>query len=366
MRILHIISGHHINGAATYCKLLCERLVQAGHQPFIMMRSGCWLRDVLPESIPVVECEMKRSVQELRSASAWVKSNQIDVIHTHMTKAHSFGVLLKKLAGIPVIATAHNRSFELHWRFNDYVIANSEATRNYHRRRNFIAAGKIETVYCYSDLTPYESITDDQTDKVRRELNLRSDQIVAGIVGSVHRRKGQHDLVSALPQIVEAIPNFRLVVVGPFGERGAYSGQLHSTLADQGLTDRVQWLGVRSDIPALMSVFDLLTVPSLEEPLGLVAIEALAAGTPVVATNVGGLPEIVQHEVNGLLVSPRKPLQLADAIIRLAEHAGLRNRLGKAGRQMVSETFDPARLTQRVEQIYDEVAGRLSAGKRAA
>ena len=364
MKILHIISGNQINGAATYCKLLCERLVQSGHELFMMVRSECWLKDVVPDSISIVECELQRSIPELRMAADWIRANQIDVIHTHMTRAHSFGVLLKKLTGVPVIATAHNRSFQLHWRLNDYVIANSEATRRYHVRRNWILKKKIETVYCYSDLSPFTHITAEQTEQIRSELNLRGDEVVAGIVGSVDPRKGHSYLFDALPQIIEAIPNFMVVVIGPYCSGFQYADRLRAKLDQQGLADHVKWLGVRSDVPALMSVFDLLAVPSVEEPLGLVAIEAHAAGTPVVASNVGGLPEIVYDEVNGLLVPPRDTAQLAEAIIRLGTSPELRQTFGETGQEMVADTFDPVKLTKRVETIYREVVERKAVGRK--
>ena len=120
----------------------------------------------------------------------------------------------------------------------------------------------------------------------------------------------------------------------------------------------VKWLGLRENVQDFMTAFDLLTVPSIEEPLGLVAVESLAAGTPVVATNTGGLPEIVKHNECGLLVPPRNPDALADAIIKMASDKALRARMGEFGHAFAHEEFETGRLCDRVEQIYQNVASQ--------
>ena len=112
-----------------------------------------------------------------------------------------------------------------------------------------------------------------------------------------------------------------------------------------------------------MSAFDVLAVPSIEEPLGLVALESLAAGTPVVASRTGGLPEIVRPGENGILVPPKDPKMLAQAIVELAQSKSERERLGHNGRQMVRQDFDPIQLTRQVENVFQQVVG---SSRRAA
>ena len=110
-----------------------------------------------------------------------------------------------------------------------------------------------------------------------------------------------------------------------------------------------------------MAIFDITVVPSVEEPLGLVAIESLAAGTPVVAANTGGLPEIVQHEKTGLLGPPSDSDALATAIMRYINDEELRNRLGEAGKQYVLDRFSPESLVSDIESVYEQVCCRRSA-----
>ncbi len=357
MNILQIISGQGVNGALVYCKLLCSQLRDFGHQVNVLTRPNSWLTTQLEQiDIPFLTSEMTRFPSgELQRIAKWINANQIDLIHTHMSRGHIFGVLLKLITGVPVIATAHSRSFQLHWNMNDFVIANSRATCDYQNRVNWMSRSKLETVHCFSDLEKFKHVSERSVRAVKRQLRLTGNEFVIGVVGEVIARKGQLYLVQALEEIGKQISNPKLVFLGRFHRNEPYSGQIRSLLLHNGQFRKTKWLGVRSNVEDFMSAFDVCVVPSLEEPLGLVAIESMAAGTPVVTTTVGGLPEIVRHEVNGLLVPPRDPSALAAAIVRLANDSDLRRRLSENGKQTAFRQFDPRSLTEQVISIYQRV-----------
>ena len=132
-------SGTAVNGAVLYCKFLSERLARRGHRVSLMLRQNACLLDQPIEGVQTVVSEMSRSPFEIARMVKWVKENKIDVIHTHMTRAHGFGVLLKAFTGVPVVATAHSCSFQLHWPWNNFVIANSNATMEFHQRVNRVS-----------------------------------------------------------------------------------------------------------------------------------------------------------------------------------------------------------------------------------
>lgn len=291
----------------------------------------------------------------------WITDNQIDLIHTHMSRGHAFGVLMRLMTGVPVVATAHSRSFQLHWRFNTYVIANSQSTYDYHARVNRIPTSRMTKVHCFTDLERFKHVTPRNINIVKRQMRIQPDEFVVGVVGDVIARKGQVYLFRALAEIVEAIPNFRLVLLGRFNRHETYVKKLREIQLRNNLTQRVKWLGLRSNVEDFMAAFDLCVVPSIEEPLGLVALEALAAGTPVIASDTGGLPEIVRPGENGMLVPPRNPKKLAAAIIEMAGSEQRRRQLGENGKSMVQREFDPIQLSREVEQIFLDVVPQRKA-----
>lgn len=355
MKILQVISGRNVNGALTYCKFISEQLVSRGHDISILCRPDGWLQEHVDPSVPVVESELNRSPLELRRIAKWIKDSDFDLIHTHMSRGHAFGVLMRMMTGVPVVATAHSCSFQLHWRMNDYVIANSQATYQYHRRVNRIPARSMEKVFCFTDLERFKHVTPLNVTIVKRQMRLTGDEFLVGVVGEVLARKGHIYLFQALAEIIEAIPNFKLVMLGRFNRSEPYVKKLRAIQLKQKLFRRVKWLGLRTNVQDFMAAFDVLVVPSIEEPLGLVALESLAAGTPVIASQIGGLPEIVRPGENGMLVPPKDPSRLARAIIDMAQSRTKRERLGENGRLMVQREFDPVQLTRDVEQVFQNV-----------
>jgi len=340
----------------TYCKFVSEQLLSRGHEISIVGRPESWLVGQVDPAISYIESELKRTPFEIKRFASLIRENNFDVIHTHMSRAHSFGVILKMVTGVPVVATAHSHSFQVHWRLNDFVIANSQSTYDYQTRVNRIPERLMEKVYCFTDLARFQNVTPLKITIVRRQLRLKGDEFLVGCVGDVVERKGHQYLFEALPKIIEAVPNFKLIMIGRFNRIESLVKRLRGIQKKHEIFQRIKWLGVRTNVEDFMAAFDLCVVPSVIEPLGLVALEALAAGTPVVATDTGGLPEIVEHQQSGLVVPPRDPDQLADAIIQMANSPDERERMGENGRQMVHKKFDPIELTSQVERILQNVA----------
>jgi glycosyltransferase involved in cell wall biosynthesis len=219
----------------------------------------------------------------------------------------------------------------------------------------------MEKVFCFTDLERFKHVTSLNVTRVKRQMRIKSNEFLVGVVGEVVARKGHLYLFQALAEMVEAIPNFKLVMLGRFNRNEPYVKKLRAIQMKHKLFRRVKWLGLRSNVQDYMAAFDVLAVPSIEEPLGLVALESLAAGTPVVASQTGGLPEIVRPGENGILVPPKDPHKLAQAIIELAKSKSKREQLGENGRQMVQQEFDPVQLTRQVELVFHNVVASCRA-----
>ncbi len=355
MKVLQIISGREINGALVYCRLLTQQLVEAGHEVTIVCRRDSW---ILSQGLPVeiIESDMRRfPTTDLKQIRALTSKSGFDVIHTHMSRAHSFGVLLRWLTGVPVVATAHNRYMQLHWKFNDFVIANSDSTREYHRKYNLVSQDRIQTVHCFIDLQRFLAVGRRERNYIRTELHMNDGQFLIGVVGEIIPRKGQWYLFEGLAELTRRIPGLHLVLLGRFHRDEPYTRKLRQIQIRNGLYRRVRWLGRRDNIHEQMAAMDVVVVPSIEEPFGLVAVEAQAAGTPVIASATGGLPEIVQHERNGLLVPPANTRALVDSICRLAEDKALAERLIQNSRRDAAQSYSPAKLTADVIAVYEKL-----------
>ena len=358
LKILQIISGRNVNGAVMYCKFLAAQMQRFGHEVTVLCRPGCWLIDKLPPSIEVFESDLSRRPFELLRVSKWIREQRFDVMHSHMSSAHLFGVLMRLMTHAPVVATAHQCSLQLHWWMNNHVIANSNSTAAYQRRVNRVPASKLSTIHCFTDLDRFLNTTPKSIRNIRNEFGIKESDFVVGVVGDVIPRKGQLYLFKAMEQIVAAVPNFKLILVGRYHSDNPYVKRMQEMQSHPALLNRVEWLGLRDNVQDFMEAFDLTVVPSTVEPLGLVAIESLATGTPVVASNTGGLPEIIRPNENGLLVSPKNPDELAKAIISMAQDPAARQRMGGNGRKFVQETFDPEMLARQVESVFLKLVKR--------
>lgn len=360
---MQIISGRGVNGALVYCKILSEELVDRGHQVTIICKPKSWVKANVDQSkVRVIESTLRRfPLGELKRVAKLVRDQQIDLIHTHMTRGQNFGVALKLMTGVPVVATAHNRHFELHWNFNDFVIANSSSTFDYHRRVNLVPEKRMKTIYCCSDLEHLKQVSDNAVSSIRKNLTSSPDDFLIGLIGEIAIRKGHKYLVQALPAIIKQVPNTKVVFVGRFGRKQPHVRKLRKFILENNLAGRIKWTGRQSNVAEYLSACDVTVMPSIEEPLGLVAIESLMAGTPVVASATGGLVEIVRPNENGLLVPPANPTALADAVIQLAQDSDLRMRLGSQGRQSVGDKFAPRTLIDQVEQIYHQLLPNVRA-----
>jgi glycosyltransferase involved in cell wall biosynthesis len=190
--------------------------------------------------------------------------------------------------------------------------------------------------------------------RVRDELNLDENQPVIGIVGQLTPRKGQLELIRAFAKVVEQSPRAVLLVVGAslFNRDHEYEQLLKGISRQLGIYDRVHFLGARDDVTAIMQALDLLVINSSAEPFGLVALEAMACGTPVVAAACDGLAEIIEQGVNGWLVTPGDEKTLADAIVSLSRRRALRAQLAAQGKKHVASRFSADGYIAELQAFY--------------
>jgi glycosyltransferase involved in cell wall biosynthesis len=193
---------------------------------------------------------------------------------------------------------------------------------------------------------------------VRAELGVDPDALVVGTVANLRAHKAYPDLLAAALEVVERLPHVRFVAVG----QGPLEAKIRALHARLGLGDRLLLLGHRPDAVRVMAACDVFVLASLYEGLGVAVMEALALGLPVVATAVGGVPEVVQHGREGLLVPPGRPPELAAALMALLTDAERRQRMAEAAARRGAElSIDPA--VRRTEAVYHELAVGVAGGR---
>lgn len=234
------------------------------------------------------------------------------------------------------------------------MIAVSEAVaRNFRGRLPRFTHSRVSVILNAIDLSKFQP---DHLAKrrIRKELRYRESDLVLGIVGQLTPRKGQLELLRAFGEALAEVPDTVLLVVGAplFNRDEEYRDQLKRTAAELGVEPKVRMLGARNDIGAIMQALDVLVVNSSVEPFGLVVLEAMASGTPVLAAAVDGIPEIIEPDKNGCLFPPRDAGALAQAIVNLSRRPALRERLAEQGRQHVVAHFSVDRYLDDLQLFY--------------
>ena len=356
MKIMEITSGLDVNGVTTHCLLLARELADRGHEMVFLCRPDSWIgKQAHVEGFEVIESNLRRwPSNELRRISTFIQSQGIDLVHTHMSRAHFFGVLLRWMSGVPCVATAHSCHVQFHWMFNDMVIAVSEKTRRFQESYNLVQPHRIRTIHNFIDDRNIDRLSDSDRHEVRHSFGIGDDDILVGAVGAVLPKKGQHYLIRALPKVLEEVPNAKILVVGSLDSTD-YVDEIKAEAETLGVASQVVWAGQRDDIARIVPACDLTALASLEENFPLVILESMAASVPVVATDVGGVSECVLPGETGLLVPPANTNALAKALTVLAGSPQDRAALGEAGRRRLFGSFSSHSQVRDIEQALSSV-----------
>ena len=362
MRIMEIVSGRGANGAITHCMLLARELARRGNEVTVVCYPDSWVgQQLATDPVDIVRSDLHRwPLDELRRVAAICRERGIEVVHTHMSRAHFFGILLRRLSRVPCVATAHNQYLQPHWVFNDQVIACSEATRRYHRRFNLVRKSRIQTIHNFIDEARFRDVDPAARARIRAEFKVADDQLLVGQIGTICPRKGQLHLVRALPTVLERFPETRLLLVGDRDARlyARYVQRVEREITRLGIGPQVIWGGFRRDVPEVLTALDVFVLASLVEMHPLSVLEAMAQAVPVVATAVGGIPETVTDGETGFLVPPANPAALAEALLSLLGDPRLRRQIACRGPELVNERFSPASQVPRIEAVLAAAARR--------
>lgn len=355
MRIVHVLHSHGYGGAESHALLMMRLQRDAGHEVCYAGPMDSWLgrecekASIACEHIPMHGLFDLWSHWKLRSL---LKRFRADIVHGHLIRGAMYAGRAGHRHHAPVaICTAHATTARTHMRRCAHIIAVSGAVRD-----GLLAAGYAERdvslVYNGVPEGP-EPPSPEQRAALRAELGIPNDAFAVAHVGRFVRDKGQDLLVQAMRTVPAGV---HLYLIGdPATEFGREVQALLT--AEPALAERMHCLGFRPDVQRLLPAFDAFALASRREALSIAVIEAFAARVPVVATRVGGVPEIVRHEDTGLLVPTEDAAALAQGITRLNADADLRERLITNGERLYQEQLTARSMLERTLALYRRCLG---------
>lgn len=293
-----------------------------------------------------------------------LRTNRVDLLHIHDPRAGVIGRLVAKSLGIPVIYTVHLPPYYyvsgLKRGFYRYV----ERFLNYHFTERIIyVSQRVYREAIGQKITPFDRtmVIENGVDlelyatpldrhKVRNTMNTPDDLPVICFIGRLTEQKGLDVLLLAVRALIDQALHLRVWLVGD----GPLRSQLEGQTLKLGLSDVVQFLGFRDDVPSLLRSSDVFALPSRYEAMPIVLLEAMAAGLPSVVTDVGDNAELVEDGVSGITVPPENPEALAEALKRLLLDPALRSTMGKKAKSRVQH-YTIERMVARTQEVYDEV-----------
>jgi glycosyltransferase involved in cell wall biosynthesis len=362
MRIAHVEAGRHLYGGAAQVRYLLEGLTARGVENLLLCprdsELGAASSAALVRRLPM---RGELDLTLLPRLAAELKRLRPDLVHVHSRRgADLYGGLAAALAGIPAVLTrrvdaAEPRFMRLKYRPYCAVVALSRAIE-----RQLVGAGvasdRVVRIPSGVDTQRYRPDSAAR-ERLRALFGLRADALVVGVVAQLIERKRHSWLLALLPELVREWPH---LVVLCFG-RGPLEGRLRAEIDARGLAQHVVLAGFRSNLPVLLPGFDVLVHPAGREGLGLALLEAASAGVPVVASAVGGVPDIVLDGETGLLIARDDGVAMGRAVHALLAAPDERRRLGAAARRHVERRFDVGKLVAAHHTLYTRLLGERTA-----
>jgi glycosyltransferase involved in cell wall biosynthesis len=363
IRIVELLASGSNGGAQEHVLNLVTRIDRTRYDVSVCaLTTGSAIRKIERAGIDVCFVEADDDAGRVEAVAAHLAAVGADVVHNHMFHAEVIGTQAAwrvAEAGLPrpyIVGTVHSSRIrdetdrallrQLTPKMDHLIaVSSSIVAKLEHEGRH---GAPVSLIYNGVDLERYDHQVPCCT--LREEYGLPESGPLVGVVARLEPEKGHPTLIEAWPAVLAAYPDASLLIVGE-GTRREALGELVASL---GLERSVVFTGRRDDVPAVTKSLDVAVLPSYREAQGLTILEAMALSRPVVASNVGGIPEMIADGKTGLLVEPHDAIGLAEAIVRLLADHPLADTLGRAGHDLVHDRFCVELMVRAVETIYDE------------
>ncbi len=361
-----------MGGAERLMVPILKHLSRAHFDPYVcalQSKDGNLMADELKALGVPVEClniKHLRDLDAIPRLTGYLKGIGADLVHTQLEAANILGNISAKLLRLPSVCTIHvmpslnvKTKTKLHQKvewfvlrhFCDRVISVSDEARQYHIAISGSSERHVTTIYNGIDMSAFSTIDYAQERKaVRAEFGIPSHADVLVTVAVLRPPKGIQYMIRALPAVLASHSNTYYLIVG----NGPHHGALIEEAAKAGMSERVIFAGMRRDVPRLLAGSDVFVLSTLTEALPTVLAEAMAAKLPVIASRVGGVPEMIIDGQNGFLVAPGDLDELSNACIRLLENPDERVVMAAEGWKIVNQRFSIERQVEQLKDLYLE------------
>jgi glycosyltransferase involved in cell wall biosynthesis len=384
IKVLHIITRFDKGGSAQNTFLTLLGLKKENFNPCLiaglslesemkdeeMKSKEIDIQRLESEDIQFIQCpSLVRRLNIIKDFRAFfeiwklIKKSKPLIVHTHSSKAGLLGRLVAKLAGIPIIVhTPHGHVFfgyfgsfktkifilleKVASRITYKIVALTNREKEDHIMFRIANKDKFIVIPSGVELNKFKEVPYNEKQNFKKELGVPQNSLIVGTVGRLEPVKAPEFLIEAAKYIIPKYPTTYFIFAGD----GHLKQNLEKKASDFGIKNNIIFLGWRNDIAKIISTYDIFALPSLNEGMGRVLVEAMALGKPIVASNAGGIPDLVTHGKNGFLVPPKDPRELANYIQILIEDEEKRAKMGEAGKEM-AENFSKEKMVELYKEL---------------
>jgi glycosyltransferase involved in cell wall biosynthesis len=376
VRILHIHTLPVISGSGINTFLTMRGMKGNRYEPVLACAPGGALIDLVQrhgmevKTFPslVQPLHPLKDLKAILDLTGHLRTRHYQVVHTHNSKAGFIGRLSAKLARVPVIVhTVHGFAFhqqEPPWRrflfrnlerlashWCDRMIFISQPLVDWASKEKIGRTSKMARIYSGIEMDRFHPVSEQEKRRLRAKWGLGEQDAVIGIVSKLWEGKGHDLLIRTFKEIRKELPQARLVIVG----EGHLMESLKTLVSQLQLSDAVIFTGFLEDIPQIIATFDVAVLPSYFEGMGRVLLEAMAMEKPVVGTRVGGIPDLIEEDLNGFLVSPGNKKELASAVLKILSDKGLAAKMRQEGRKKMADRFSAESMVRSIEKVYSDL-----------
>lgn len=361
MRVLHVNTHMNIGGIGQYILSLCGAIRHKGVDCIVASSGGDLEKELEKSAIEHKYIDIKTKFEfgpkvfkAISSLVNIIRKEKIDIVHAHTRVSQVVSFIASRETGIHYVSTCHGffkprLSRRLFDTWGERIVAISAPVKAHLERDFAVDPGRIELIHNGVDISRFsKTYSEDEVAKIKKSAGFKEGPVI-GTMGRLSPVKGQVFLIEAMKYVVSEINSAQCMIMGSGSEETA----LRDLAKSLGFEDRIKFTGpVYEDVPSYLACMDIFVLPSIKEGLGLALVEAMAAARPCVASDIGGITDIIKNGVNGILAPVANSRAIGNAVSMLLNDKVLCSSLGQKGKEFVKENFSIDLMAEKMNKLY--------------